>query len=162
MAAEYVFIDEWDCDAPRAAVFDALADARAYPAWWKPVYIEVTSDGPPQVGRASQQLFKGRLPYRLRTTSTIARYEPPAEFEVEVTDDLSGRGVWTLTELDARRTHVKFDWRVNADRTLLRVLTPVLRPLFRANHGYAISRVMEGLAPYARAQAAAHAPRATK
>jgi hypothetical protein len=31
MAAEYVFVDEWDVDAPQQAVFDALADARTYP-----------------------------------------------------------------------------------------------------------------------------------
>ncbi len=157
MSSEYVFIDEWECDAPREAVFEALADARTYPAWWTPVYLEVTSDGPPEVGRVSQQLFKGRLPYRLRTTSTIVRCDRPSEFAVEVKGDLSGRGVWTLSEQDTGGTHVKFDWRVNADRTLLRVLTPVLRPLFRANHGYAISRAMAGLAPYARTQASASA-----
>ena len=50
MASEYVFIDEWDVDAPQEAVFDALADARTYPEWWKPVYIEVEADCPPQPG----------------------------------------------------------------------------------------------------------------
>jgi hypothetical protein len=28
LASEYVFIDEWDVDAPQEAVFEALADAR--------------------------------------------------------------------------------------------------------------------------------------
>jgi hypothetical protein len=45
---------------------------------------------------------------------------------------------------------VRFDWQVHADRKLLRVLTPVLRPLFRWNHNWAIARAMEGLEPYAR------------
>jgi uncharacterized protein YndB with AHSA1/START domain len=47
MAKEYVFLDEWDVDAPQEAVFEAIADARAYPEWWKPVYIEVEGDQPP-------------------------------------------------------------------------------------------------------------------
>ena len=34
MAGEYVFIDEWDVDAPQERVFQALADARTYPQWW--------------------------------------------------------------------------------------------------------------------------------
>ena len=38
-----------------------------------------------------------------------------------------------------------------ADKALLRVLTPILRPLFRWNHNWAIARAMEGLEPYARA-----------
>ena len=48
---------------------------------------------------------------------------------------------------DAIATHVRFDWQVHADRRLLRVLTPVLRPLFRWNHNWAIARAMEGLEP---------------
>ena len=45
---------------------------------------------------------------------------------------------------------MRFDWRVFADRALLRVLTPVLRPVFRWNHNVAIKAAMEGLEPYAR------------
>lgn len=41
MVAEYVFIDEWDVNAPIEAVFTALADARTYPEWWKPVYLDM-------------------------------------------------------------------------------------------------------------------------
>jgi hypothetical protein len=37
MRREYVFVDEWDVDAPIEAVFDALADAGTYPERWKPV-----------------------------------------------------------------------------------------------------------------------------
>jgi uncharacterized protein YndB with AHSA1/START domain len=154
MASEYVFIDEWDVDAPREAVFEALADARTYPEWWKPVYIDVKADGPPEVGRTSQQHFKGRLPYTLKTSSEIVRYEPPQEFEVSVVGDLTGKGVWTLTEAGEGRVHIRFDWRVIADRPLLRYLTPVLRPVFRWNHNWSIKRAIEGLEPYARSRAA--------
>jgi hypothetical protein len=151
MASEYVFIDEWDLDAPQEVVFMALADAGTYPEWWKPVYITVLVDGPPEVGRTSKQCFKGRLPYKLNTTSEIVRYEPPHEFEVSVVGDLTGRGVWTLTPSDGR-VHIRFDWRVIADRPLLRYLTPVLRPLFRWNHNWSVKRAIEGLEPYARSR----------
>ena len=153
MASEYVFIDEWDVAAPQEAVFEALADASTYPQWWKPVYIEVDVDGPPEVGRTSTQHFKGRLPYTLKTTSEIVRYEPPSEFEVSVVGDLTGRGVWKLTPGD-ERVHIHFDWRVIADRPLLRYLTPVLRPVFRWNLNWSIARAREGLEPYARAKGA--------
>ncbi len=73
--------------------------------------------------------------------------------EADVVGDLSGKGVWTLTPR-GDVTHVRFDWRVNADRTFIRVLTPLLRPLFRWNHDWAIARAMEGLEPYARTRAA--------
>ena len=148
MAREYVFIDEWDVDAPQEAVFEALADARTYPDWWRPVYLAVRTDGPPAVGRAADQEFKGRLPYHLKTRSEIVHMDPPREFEVEVTGDLTGRGIWTLTPTDGG-VHIRFDWRVLADRPLLRYLTPILRPLFRWNHAWSIERAAEGLEPYA-------------
>jgi quercetin dioxygenase-like cupin family protein len=151
--AGYVFVDEWDVDAPIDAVFDAIADARTYPAWWRPVYLDVEADGPPAVRAISRQHFKGRLPYHLRTTSTVVRMQRPTSIEGTVRGDLSGHGVWTLSERGGS-THVRFDWRVNADRPLLRVLTPLLRPLFRLNHNWAIARAIEGLEPYAQRQAA--------
>jgi uncharacterized protein YndB with AHSA1/START domain len=149
---EYVFVDEWDVDAPAEAVFDALADATTYPQWWRPVYLDTTSDGPPGLGRTSQQHFKGRLPYHLRTSSTITRYERPTAIGAEVVGDLRGRGLWTLTPRNGG-THVQFDWRVNAEKPIVRALTPVLRPLFRWNHAWAIARAQAGLEPYARQHA---------
>ena len=147
---EYAFVDEWDVAAPPEAVFDALADARTYPEWWKPVYEKVAADGPPAVGKVSHQHFKGRLPYHLDTTSTVVRLEPPRVVAGDVVGDLRGSGVWTVTPAGDGRTHVRFDWTVYADKPLLKVLTPALRPLFRWNHNWAIERAKEGLEPYAR------------
>jgi uncharacterized protein YndB with AHSA1/START domain/quercetin dioxygenase-like cupin family protein len=151
---DYAFVDEWDVAAPREAVFDAIADARSYPEWWKPVYIDVEADGEPALGKESRQHFKGRLPYHLHTRSRIVRLEPPHVIEGDVDGDLRGHGRWTLTDLPDGGTHVRFDWQVAADRLLLRVLTPVLRPLLRWNHAWAIARARNGLEPYARARAA--------
>jgi quercetin dioxygenase-like cupin family protein/uncharacterized protein YndB with AHSA1/START domain len=147
---EYVFVDEWDVAAPPEATFAAIADARTYPSWWRPVYLDVEAEGPPALGAVSHQHFKGRLPYHLRTRSRIVRLEPPRVVAAEVDGDLRGHGVWTLTPT-AAGTHVRFDWRVHADRALLRLLTPLLRPAFRWNHNWAIARAIEGLEPYAAA-----------
>ncbi|MEO8686971.1 MAG: SRPBCC family protein [Solirubrobacteraceae bacterium] len=148
---EYLFVDEWDVAAPREAVFAAIADARTYPDWWKPVYIDVDAEGEPALGKESRQHFKGRLPYHLHTRSRIVALEAPHVIEGEVDGDLRGRGGWTLTDAPGGGTHVRFDWRVHADRRLLRILTPVLRPALRWNHAWAIARAVEGLEPYARA-----------
>src|SRR4051794_13608866 len=123
MADEYVFIDEWEVEAPQEAVFDALADARTYPEWWRPVYLNVEADCPPQIGCVSQQEFKGRLPYHLKTRSEIIRMERPREFEVKVVGDLTGKGIWTLTPRDGK-VHIRFDWRGVADPGPPRPPTP--------------------------------------
>jgi quercetin dioxygenase-like cupin family protein/uncharacterized protein YndB with AHSA1/START domain len=149
LSRPYVFVDEWDVAAPPEAVFDAVADAETYPLWWRPVYLDVQSDGPVRVGGEARQHFKGRLPYHLRTSSVVVALDPPKTITSDVVGDLRGRGTWTLTP-GVHGTHVRFDWQVYADRKLLRVLTPVLRPLFRWNHNWAIKAAMRGLEPYAR------------
>jgi uncharacterized protein YndB with AHSA1/START domain len=152
MANEYVFLDEWDVDAPQEAVFRALADARTYPDWWKPVYIDVDGDCEPAPGCKTEQRFKGKLPYTLRTTSEIVAYDPPKHFQVEVVGDLTGTGKWTLTPQEGGAIHIRFDWIVHADRAFIRYLTPIMRPIFRWNHNWSVKRAIEGLEPYARAQ----------
>ena len=150
--AEYVFVDEWDVVAPHERVFEALTDTRTYPHWWTPTYREVRADGPPKVGRESQQRFKAKLPYTLETVSKIVRLESPHQLEVDVRGDLRGHGIWTLTPR-AGAVHVRFDWHVRADRRIIRALTPILRPLLRWNHNVAIRAAMRGLEPYARSPA---------
>jgi len=152
-AADYIFVDEWNVDAPIDAVFDALADTRTYPEWWTPTYLSVTADGPPAVGTVSAQHFRGALPYTLKTTSRISRLDAPYQLGVEVEGDLRGTGLWTLSRRLDGGVHVRFAWRVHADRPLLRFLSPFLRPLFRWNHNVAINRAMVGLGPHARRQA---------
>jgi uncharacterized protein YndB with AHSA1/START domain/mannose-6-phosphate isomerase-like protein (cupin superfamily) len=150
----YVFVDEWSVAAPPEAVFAAIADARSYPEWWRPVYLDVDADGPARLGSESHQHFKGRLPYHLRTRSVVVALDPPHILTADVHGDLRGHGTWTLTP-SATGTHVRFDWQVYADRRLLRLLTPLLRPLFRWNHNWAIARAMEGLEGYAQRAARA-------
>jgi len=153
MAREYVFVDEWHVDAPLQAVFDAVADARTYPQWWRPVYSSVEADGAPRVEQTSRHHFKGKLPYTLTMDAEMLELEPHRRFKVRVEGDLRGEGIWTFSERDGG-TDVRWDWIVYADEPLLRVFTPVLRPLFRWNHNWAVARAREGLEPFARARAA--------
>jgi quercetin dioxygenase-like cupin family protein len=141
---EYTFVDEWDVQAPPEAVFDVLADGTTYPDWWKPVYIDATDDG-----TYTHQHFKGRLPYHLHTRTKTVVSDRPHRIQGETDGDLRGTGIWTLTATPTG-THVRFDWRVHADRRLLKLLTPILRPALRWNHNWAIARAIEGLEPYAR------------
>ena len=149
MAREYVFVDEWDVDAPQEVVYDVVADARTYPEWWRPVYLSVEGDE-----KVTQHHFKGRLPYTLKMRAEMVREDRPRQFEVSVDGDLRGKGVWTFAPGVGGRTHVRWDWIVFADRPLLRYFTPILRPLFRWNHSWAVARAREQLEPYARARAA--------
>ena len=114
MADEYVFVDEWDVAAPQEVVYGLLVDARTYPEWWKPVYLAVEGDE-----RETRHHFKGRLPYTLKMQARLVDEDRPHRFDVEVRGDLRGHARWTFTRTDGS-THVRWDWKVYADRPLLR------------------------------------------
>ena len=113
---------------------------------------------PSHDGELTHQHFKGRLPYHLHTRTRTTVSERPHTLQGETEGDLRGTGIWTLTENADGGTHVRFDWRVHADRPLLKLLTPLLRPVLRWNHDWAIARAIEGLEPYVRERGRVRAP----
>jgi quercetin dioxygenase-like cupin family protein/uncharacterized protein YndB with AHSA1/START domain len=145
---QYTFVDEWDVKCDPETVFDVLADGHTYPKWWKPVYLGVKTEG-----EYTLQHFKGRLPYHLHTRTRTVESHRPYRIHGETDGDLRGTGIWTLSENADGTTHVRFDWQVHADRRLLKLLTPILRPALRWNHSWAIQRAIEGLEPYAQQRA---------
>ena len=73
---------------------------------------------------------------------TETRY--PAGFTIEATGDFLGRGIWSI-EKDGDGVNVIFDWRLRTEKPLLRYLSFLFKPLFRANHRWAMARGQEGL-----------------
>ena len=58
--------------------------------------------------------------------------------------DLQGTGRWTFGQ-DGPEVVITYDWRVSAAKPLLRRLTWLLRPVFAANHRWAMARGEESL-----------------
>ena len=65
-------------------------------------------------------------------------------FTIDATGDFVGRGVWTFVQ-DGAFVNVTYDWRIRAEKPLLQTLSPVLRPLFEANHRWAMAQGEESL-----------------
>jgi len=141
-AHDYSFLTHWrfagDCDE----VYDVLSDAGGLARWWPSVYLDVRvlhagrADG---VGREVELLTKGWLPYTLRWRFRIVEADRPRGFAIEALGDFDGSGRWTLRQ-DGPYVDVRYDWRVRAEKPLLRRLSFVLRPLFAANHRWAMAR----------------------
>jgi hypothetical protein len=141
-ANEYHFITGWRVEATPLDVYDVLDEAADLPRWWPAVYLDV-KQLPPDPKRGPGKVYelwtKGWLPYtlrwRLRRTST----NPPHGYAIEAWGDFVGRGEWTFTA-DGSMTDVVYDWRIRADKPLLRVLSFALKPVFAAIHRWAMAR----------------------
>jgi hypothetical protein len=146
-ANEYEFLTEWHVLAPQELIYDILSDAREYPRWWPDVYLKAEfepsgrADG---IGDRVTLLTKGWLPYRLHWTAETVYRDKPHTIEIKATGDFVGRGVWLL-ESDGDHTRIRFDWRLRADKPLIRWFSPVLKPIFKWNHGWAMARGYERL-----------------
>lgn len=55
-----------------------------------------------------------------------------------------GRGIWTF-EQDGIWVNVTYDWKIRADKPLLKALSFIMKPIFSANHRWAMARGEESL-----------------
>jgi uncharacterized protein YndB with AHSA1/START domain len=140
VTAEYRFLDHWVVPHPIERVFDAVGEPLAYPAWWPDVFLSATGDGgPPVPGNRTSVVARGFLPYRLRFTLECLEVERPVRILSRLTGDFEGTGEWRLRQ-DGDATFAELDWRPVVNKPGVRQLTPVLRPLFRANHNWTMQR----------------------
>lgn len=146
-ANEYAFLTRWRIEATPDEVFRIIENTDDYPRWWGRVWLAVEriEEGDANgAGRRYKLFTQGWLPYRLRWESTTIEKVSPARIHIEATGDFVGRGIWTFAA-DGRFTNVTYDWRLRADKPLIRALSFVLKPLFRWNHNWAMARGLEGL-----------------
>lgn len=141
-ANEYAFLTEWNVTAPIELVYDILKDGKEYVRWWPDVYLAaeyIPSGAANGIGDQVKLLTKGWLPYKLRWTATAERYEQPHTIAITASGDFEGRGVWSLQQR-RKECHITFDWRLRADKPLLRWLSPVFKPIFKWNHRWAMEK----------------------
>jgi hypothetical protein len=144
---EYHFITHWHVPGTVQEVSDILSDAIDLARWWPSVYLDVTELKPGDergVGREIGLYTKGWLPYTLRWSFRVVESRAPYGFTIEAWGDFVGRGVWTLAQ-DGDLVDVTYDWRIRADKPLLRRLSFLMKPLFEANHRWAMARGEESL-----------------
>jgi Polyketide cyclase / dehydrase and lipid transport len=129
-------------------VAEILGDAPSLGRWWPSVYLQVKelAPGDPKtgVGKVIDLCTKGWLPYTLRWKFTVTESNPPHGFSLRAEGDFEGTGVWTIRP-DGDYTEADYDWRIAAYKPLLRYGSIVMRPIFAANHRWAMARGQESL-----------------
>jgi hypothetical protein len=138
----YHFLSAWRVEGTCGEVADVLGDPLALARWWPSVYLRVDEIAPPDahgLGRRVALLTRGWLPYTLRWEFEVVDSRYPHGFTIVACGDFDGRGVWTF-EQDGRFVDILYDWRVRAEKPLLRHLSSALKPLFEANHRWAMAQ----------------------
>lgn len=137
---DYQFVTHWRVRATLDEVAAVLGQARDLPRWWPSVYLDVReleAGGPDGLGKVVSLYTKGWLPYTLHWQFQVVEARSPRGFTLEAWGDLTGRGVWTFAQ-DGDWVDITYDWRVRGDKPLFRYASLLLKPLFAANHHWAM------------------------
>lgn len=146
-ARDYRFVTTWEVDSTPEEVSDVLSNVEDLVRWWPDVYLDVIEVEPGDdrgVGKVVALHTKGWLPYTLHWTFRVTESRYPLGFSLEAWGDLAGSGVWEFTST-GRAVVIRYDWRVRAEKPLLRYLSWLLKPLFSFNHRWAMKKGEESL-----------------
>jgi hypothetical protein len=146
-ANAYHFISDWRVQGTTEEVFDTLSDATSLPRWWPSLYLRATELEPGDergIGKVVDLDSRAWLPYTIRWRFRVTESDRPHHSRLEASGDLNGRGIWTITQ-EGEEVLARYDWKVRADKPLLRYLSPVLKPIFAANHEWSMARGEESL-----------------
>jgi|SRR4051794_33083948 hypothetical protein len=141
-ANQYHFVTRWETEGTCGEIADVLGDPLALPRWWPSVYLDAWEVRPGEargVGRRVKLHTKGWLPYTLRWEFEVVESHYPYGFALVAAGDFTGRGEWTFVQ-DGRFVAITYDWRISAEKPLLRRLSFLLKPVFAANHRWAMAQ----------------------
>lgn len=144
---DYHFITHWRVEGDIEEVSDILGNGPDLVRWWPSVYLnaeEVEPGDAAGVGRVISLYTKGWLPYTLRWQFRVTESRFPHGFTLEAWGDFDGRGIWTL-EQDGPWVDVTYDWKIRAEKPLLRYFSFIMKPIFGANHRWAMAQGEESL-----------------
>jgi hypothetical protein len=139
----YHFVTRWRVEGTPEEVYRILDEPTDLVSWWPAVYLRVEETQTPQ-GKVYRLHTKGWLPYTLDWEFRRTEKVPFSRMALEAWGDFTGAGVWTFTA-DGPFVEAVYDWRIRANKPLLRYLSFLLRPLFAANHRWAMAKGEESL-----------------
>ncbi len=144
---EYSFVTQWRVAGSLPRVYSVLNDVSRYPQWWPQLAQEfrcLSRPGSTPGHERGAITTKGFLPYVLRWTYEVTHSEPPHTFSIKAEGDIEGDGRWVL-EQNGSNVDITYYWNVRTEKTLLKFLSPLFRPVFALNHDWVMARGKEGL-----------------
>ena len=148
-AQHFDLVSHWRIAAPIDLVWDALVQVERWPLWWPYVRSvqRLRSAGPDGLGCRHRIQWQTRLPYGLVIDAETVDIKRPECLRGRTWGQLVGEGIWLLRH-EGGITDVTYVYRVEPTTLWMRVLSPVLAPLFRWNHQGVMAAGRAGLARY--------------
>ena len=143
----FSLITNWHLAAPIDRVWEALIASSEWPSWWRYVVSveEIESGDESGLGAMRRYTWSSRLPYRLSFLMRVSALRRPVFLEGTAQGDLAGAGRWHLG-VEGETTRVRYEWSVATSKPWMRVVGPLIAPVFRWNHDQVMAEGGRGLA----------------
>ncbi len=141
-AHDYHFVSRWTVRGDCQQVYQIIDNPLDLTRWWPTVYLEAHEIEPGDehgIGKVVSLLTKGWLPYTLRWQFRSTEKVHGQKLVLDAVGDFVGRGIWTF-EPSGAEVDIAFDWQIRAEKPLLRRLSFLLKPIFAANHRWAMAQ----------------------
>lgn len=146
--SDYHFITNWQVDATPTEIYEIISNSKNLTNWWGSVYLDLKvleEGGEGGLSKLVELYTKGWLPYTLRWQFRVIRIDKPQIIEIQAIGDFAGRGIWKFEQTNDGKCNITYDWKITAEKPFLKKMSFVLKPIFSANHLWAMRKGEESL-----------------
>ena len=147
MPQQYLFITQWQVNAPLKTVWDTIYESEQWPQWWKGVLQVIETQKGDTNGIGSIREYKLRSPM-LYTLSFKLLLTERIDYQLlkgNASGELAGTGAWHFEE-HGNNTIVKCIWDVSTTLWWMNSFAFILKPLFSFNHKVVMDNGAKSLA----------------
>jgi uncharacterized protein YndB with AHSA1/START domain len=160
----YEYVSHWHLDVPPPLVWRALTEVERWPAWWPYVRrVQTLRPGSEDDGLGSVRriAWGSRLPYGFTLDVECTQAQRHRLLRGAARGDLEGEGTWELEPGRGHTTHVRYTWRLTLNTRWMRLVAPLMAPVFRWNHERVMAAGARGLARHLGARLLSQYPAAS-
>jgi len=146
--AVYLLSSVWVIDATPEEVAGVFLDPASIARWWQAAFLRVDvlqPGGLHGLGATFRVHAKGRMPHTFQFLIKVVESSFPLGFRAEVMGDYHGAMGCRVESLAPARVAMECTWNVRVRKPFVRMLSTWLRPIFVANHRWAMTKGEQGL-----------------
>ncbi|MEZ0242731.1 MAG: SRPBCC family protein [Sphingomonas sp.] len=132
---QFVLVTDWHFTQPLDRVWALIEDTERWPDWWPAVKkVETIRQGDETgLGAVRRITWGTALPYTLTFDVEVTKIEKHDCIEGRAFGELEGTGIWNF-HAEPEGTHVRYLWRVDVTKPWMKLMAPILAPMFAWNH----------------------------
>ncbi len=148
MQHHYLFISSWTVGTSRDRLWEMADHIEEIDCWNNVVFEKVQqghgSDG---IGDVFRCTFKTKMLFHLSIRLKVTDKRKPDQFTLEVEGPLAGTGTCYMKESpDGKQTELRCEWKVRLHHRGLRMMNPVMRPVYTWSHDKVMDEGVQGVA----------------